>query len=59
MISWMTRSGWSRSMSWEDRTPQDGFSLVWRYPSHGLSAHLGIQAIGPGGTAEETLGIVH
>jgi hypothetical protein len=43
----------------EDRTPQDGFSLVWRYPSHGLSAHLGIQAIGPGGTAEETLGVVH
>jgi hypothetical protein len=43
----------------EDRTPQDGFSLVWRYPSDGLTAHLGIQATGPGGTSEETLSIVH
>jgi hypothetical protein len=43
----------------EDRTPQDGFSLVWRYPSDGLSAHLGIQAIGPGGTADKAFGIAH
>ena len=43
----------------EDRTPQDGFSLVWRYPSDGLSAHLGIQAIGPGGTANKAFGIAH
>ena len=43
----------------EDRTPHDGFTLVWRYPSQGLSAHLGIQAIGPGGTTGETLDIVH
>jgi hypothetical protein len=43
----------------EDRTPQGGFSLVWRYPSDGLSAHLGIQAIGPGGTADKTFGIAH
>jgi len=43
----------------EDRTPQDGFSLVWRYPSDGLSAHLDIQAIGPGGTADKTFGIAH
>jgi hypothetical protein len=43
----------------EDRTPQNGFSLVWSYPSDGLSAHLGIQAIGPGGTADKAFGIAH
>jgi hypothetical protein len=43
----------------EDRTPADGFSLVWRYPSDGLSAHLDIQAIGPGGTTNKTFGIAH
>jgi hypothetical protein len=43
----------------EDRTPQDGFHLVWRYPSDGLSAHLGIQAIGPGGTTDKQVGIAH
>jgi hypothetical protein len=43
----------------EDRTPQDGFSLVWRYPSDGLSAHLGIEAIGPRGTADKAFGIAH
>ena len=43
----------------EDRTPADGFSLVWRYPSQGLSAHLDIQAIGPGGTTDKQFGIVH
>jgi hypothetical protein len=43
----------------EDRTPKDGFSLVWRYPSDGLSAHLDIGAIGPGGTADATYSIAH
>jgi hypothetical protein len=43
----------------EDRTPADGFTLVWRYPSDGLSAHLGIQAIGPGGTTDKQFGIAH
>jgi Immunoglobulin-like domain of bacterial spore germination len=43
----------------EDRTPADGFTLVWRYPAEGLSAHLGIEAIGPGGTADRTFGIAH
>jgi hypothetical protein len=43
----------------EDRTPADGFSLTWRYPSQGLSAHLDIQAIGPGGTTDKTFGIAH
>ena len=43
----------------EDRTPADGFRLLWRYPNEPLLAHLGIQATGPDGTAEETLDIVH
>ena len=43
----------------EDRTPADGFTLVWRYPAEGISAHLGIEAIGPGGTADKMFGIAH
>jgi hypothetical protein len=43
----------------EDRDPRDGFTLTWRYPSDGLSAHLGIEAIGPGGTTDKQFGIVH
>jgi hypothetical protein len=43
----------------EDRTPADGFTFVWHYPAEGLSAHLGIQAIGPGGTTDKTFGIAH
>jgi hypothetical protein len=43
----------------EDRTPADGFHLLWRYPNQPLMGHLGIQAIGPSGTATETLYIVH
>jgi hypothetical protein len=43
----------------EDRDPGDGFQLVWRYPDEPLSAHLGIQAIGPGGTADRQLSIAH
>jgi hypothetical protein len=43
----------------EDRTPADGFRLLWRYPNAPILGHLGIQATGPGGTTEETLYIVH
>jgi hypothetical protein len=43
----------------EDRDPRDGFTLAWRYPSDGLSAHLTVQAIGPGGTADKMLDIAH
>ena len=43
----------------EDRSPADGFTLVWRYPAEGLSAHLDIEAIGPGGTTDKTFGIAH
>ena len=43
----------------EDRTPADGFRLQWRYPDEPFMGHLGIQAIGPGGTTGRTLSIVH
>jgi hypothetical protein len=43
----------------EDRDASDGFHLVWRYPSDPISAHLGIEAVGPGGTGGELLYIVH
>jgi hypothetical protein len=43
----------------EDRSPEDGFSVAWRYPSDGLSAHLAVQAVGPGGTSEKLLSIAH
>ena len=43
----------------EDRTPADGFRLLWRYPNQPIMGHLGIQATGPGGTTDETLSIVH
>jgi hypothetical protein len=43
----------------EDRDPSDGFRLVWHYSNQALSAHLGIHATGPGGTADELIGIAH
>jgi hypothetical protein len=43
----------------EDRDPSDGFRLVWRYASESFVGHLGIEAIGPGGSTTETLYIVH
>ena len=43
----------------EDRDASDGFRLVWRYANEPFLGHLGIEAIGPGGTTEETLYIVH
>jgi len=44
----------------EDRDPRDGFTLTWHYGAgDAWSAHLDIQAIGPGGKAEKHLGIAH
>jgi hypothetical protein len=43
----------------EDRDPGDGFHLVWRYASDSFLAHLGSEAIGPGGTTTKTLDVVH
>jgi hypothetical protein len=54
-----TETGPYAQLLGEDRDPRDGFTLTWRYPSEGLSAHLGIQAIGPGGTTDEQFDIAH
>ena len=43
----------------EDGDAGDGFNLVWHYPGDSVSAHLGIEAVGPGGTASELLYIMH
>jgi Immunoglobulin-like domain of bacterial spore germination len=43
----------------EDHDPRDGFTLTWRYPDEALSAHLVIQATGPGGTSETLFDVVH
>jgi Immunoglobulin-like domain of bacterial spore germination len=54
-----TETGPYAQLLGEDRNPADGFTLTWRYPSQGLSAHLDIQAIGPGGTTDKQFGIAH
>jgi hypothetical protein len=41
----------------QDTTAGDGFTLTWRYKDENVLGHLGIRAIGPGGTAERILDI--
>ncbi len=44
----------------EDRDPRDGFTLTWHYGQDDApSAHLTVQAIGPGGKVDHILGIAH
>jgi hypothetical protein len=44
----------------EDRDGRDGFALTWHYgKDDAYSAHLGVQAIGPGGKADHLLYIAH
>jgi hypothetical protein len=44
----------------EDRDPRDGFTLAWAYGRDDApSAHLTVQATGPGGTVEHVLNIAH
>jgi hypothetical protein len=54
-----TETGPYAQLLGEDRDPRDGFTLTWRYPSDGLSAHLDIHAIGPGGTTDKQFGIAN
>ena len=42
-----------------DTDPRDGFRLTWNYGPDPLTAHLGVQATGAGGTAERTFEVVH
>ena len=38
---------------------RDGRLFNWHYPSQPILAHLTVKAIGPGGTAEQTVGVYH
>ena len=49
---------WTKLLG-EDGNAGDGFHLVWHYSKDSISAHLGIEATGPGGTASEMLYIMH
>jgi len=42
-----------------DTSPADGFTLAWAYRDEPLLAHLTVQAVGPGGTTEQLIGIHH
>jgi len=44
----------------EDRDPRDGFTLTWHYGQDDApSAHLTVQAIGPGGKVDHVINIAH
>ena len=43
----------------QDTKGRDGWLVNWHYPNEPLLAHLTVKAIGPGGTAEHTVGIYH
>jgi hypothetical protein len=44
----------------EDRDPRDGFTLTWHYgQDDAASAHLTVQAIGPGGKVDHVINIAH
>jgi hypothetical protein len=42
-----------------DTNGRDGYTARWRYGDKPLLAHLTVRATGPGGTAEEVVGIYH
>ena len=41
----------------QDTNGRDGWLFNWHYPNESIMAHLTVKAIGPGGTAEETIGV--
>jgi hypothetical protein len=41
----------------QDTNGRDGWLFNWRYPNQPIQAHLTVKAIGPGGTATETIGV--
>ena len=42
-----------------DTNGRDAYAAHWRYGDQPLLAHLTVRATGPGGTAEQTVGIYH
>jgi hypothetical protein len=60
---WLTPTGsavsdLSRKLG-QDTDGRDGWLFNWRYPNEPLLGHLTVRATGPGGTAEQTVGIYH
>ena len=43
----------------QDTNGRDGWLVNWHYKNEPLLAHLTVRATGPGGTAEQTVGIYH
>jgi hypothetical protein len=43
----------------QDTNGRDGWLFNWRYPNEPILGHLTVKAIGPGGTAEQTVGVYH
>ena len=60
---WLTPTGsavsdLSRKLG-QDTNGGDGWLFNWHYPNEPILGHLTVRAIGPGGTAEETVGVYH
>ncbi|HKQ03096.1 MAG TPA: hypothetical protein VJ735_22465 [Actinomycetes bacterium] len=60
---WLTPTGsgvsdLSRKIG-QDTNGRDGWLFNWHYPSEPILGHLTVKAIGPGGTAEKTVGVYH
>jgi hypothetical protein len=60
---WLTPTGsgvsdLSRKIG-QDTNGRDGWLFNWHYPSEPILGHLTVRAIGPGGTAEKSVGLYH
>ncbi|HSK35895.1 MAG TPA: hypothetical protein VLA80_04095 [Actinomycetota bacterium] len=60
---WLTPTGTnvgdlSRKIG-QDTNGRDGWLFNWHYPNEPMLAHLTVKAVGPGGTAEQTVGVYH
>ena len=60
---WLTPTGSSVSdlsrKIGQDTNGRDGWLFNWHYPSEPILGHLTVRAVGPGGTAEKTVGLYH
>ena len=43
----------------QDSNGRDGWLFNWHYPNEPILGHLTVKATGPGGTAEQTVGVYH
>jgi hypothetical protein len=60
---WLTPTGSSVSdlsrKIGQDTNGRDGWLFNWHYPDEPILGHLTVRATGPGGTAEQTVGVYH